>query len=159
MQAKVIENFLEVDLIKLLEKTFLYDVPHHYGHVSDPTNSNAINFYNSNININDTVIKYIIEKLKQHFTFREVLRCYINVQHYGMNGDWHTDDGSLTILLMITKTLKKGEGCFQIKENDIITNYDFVQNKLIGFNAKLLHRGMSPDTNDNIRITLAFKTL
>lgn len=158
MNAKVINNFLEPDLINFLEKTFLYDVPHHYGHISDPKKTDNIDFYNSDLNLNDTMIKYIIKKLKKHFTFKEVLRSYINVQHYKMDGNWHTDDGALTLLLMITKTLKKGEGCFQIKENDNITSYDFKQNTLIGFNAKLLHKGLAPNSVNNIRITLAFKT-
>tara|TARA_R100001510_G_C7628036_1_gene187503 strand:+ start:547 stop:1026 length:480 start_codon:yes stop_codon:yes gene_type:complete len=159
MSAKVIKNFLPLDLIKFLEKSFLYDVPHSFGHVSDPNSENNINFYNSNLNMNDTMLRYIVEKLREHFTFKDVLRSYINVQHYKMDGNWHTDDGALTILLMITKTLKKGEGCFQIKENDNITNYDFEQNTLIGFNAKSLHRGLAPDNLHNPRITLAFKTL
>jgi len=158
MSAKIIKNFLEPDLITFLEKKFLYDVPHHYGHVSDSNDSNAINFYNSFINTNDTMIDFIIKKLKKHFTFGEVLRSYINVQHYKMDGNWHVDDGALTLLLMITKTLKKGEGCFQIKENDNITSYDFEQNTLIGFNAKLLHRGLAPNSVNDIRVTLAFKT-
>jgi|TARA_R100000479_G_scaffold145921_1_gene81367 hypothetical protein len=159
MNAKVINNFLQPDLINFLEKKFLYNIPHYYGHISDPDKKDNIDFYNSNLNMNDTMLQYVIEKIRNHFTFKDILRSYINVQHYKMDGNWHTDDGALTILLMITKTLKKGEGCFQIKEKDNITSYDFKQNTLIGFNAKSLHRGLAPNSTNDIRITLAFKTI
>jgi hypothetical protein len=77
-----------------------------------------------------------------------------------MDGHWHQDDGKNTILLMITKTLKKNSGQFQIKDkNNIITKINFVQNKIIYFDASLLHRGLAPEEINTPRITLAFKTI
>ncbi len=43
-----------------------------------------------------------------------------------MDGEWHYDDGDTTYLLMITKTLNPGDGCFEINENNKIKNVDFV---------------------------------
>jgi hypothetical protein len=152
----VIDNFLEKDLIEYLEKLFIYNTPHYYGHVS---NEKSNKFYCSNLKMEDTLIKYLIIKLKKKFKFNQVIRSYINIQYNGMNGDWHPDDGSHTILLMITKTLKKGSGQFEIKDNEKINKIDFIQNRLIYFDATKQHRGMDPKEINTPRITLAFKTI
>jgi cupin superfamily acireductone dioxygenase involved in methionine salvage len=76
-----------------------------------------------------------------------------------MNGDFHTDDGDTTVLLMITPTLINNSGCFQIKENnEKINTINFVKNKLIIFPAKWEHKGCAPIEKNIPRITLAFKT-
>jgi hypothetical protein len=157
MNLTVIDNFLEEDLIKYLEKIFVSETPHYYGHASIINKS--AQFYSSNININDALIKYLIIKLKKQFAFNEILRSYINVQYHGMSGDWHRDDGNRTILLMITKTLEKGSGQFEIKDNDKITQVDFIQNRIIAFEANKLHKGLDPKEINTPRITLAFKTI
>lgn len=158
MNLTVIDNFLEEDLIKYLEKIFVSETPHYYGHASIINKS--AQFYSSNINIHDPLIKYLIIKLKKQFAFNEILRSYINIQYNNMSGDWHKDDGNRTILLMITKTLEKGSGQFEIKDiNDEIIQIDFVQNRIIAFEANKLHRGLDPKETNTPRITLAFKTI
>lgn len=82
---------------------------------------------------------------------------YINIQHPNMDGCFHIDTSEnesvyMTCLYMVTNSLKEG-GAFEIKNEDIIP---FVQNRLIIFDAKKLHRGLSPSKN-KVRITLAFK--
>lgn len=153
---KIIDNFLEKDLIKFLDKTFVYQTPHFYGHKSHKKSNS---FYNSNINLDDTLITFICEKLKRQLKFKSILRAYINVQFKDMSGDWHRDDGTNTILLMVTKTLPKNSGCFQIKEGNKIIKVDFVQNRLIFFDASLKHRGLAPNEPNSPRVTFAFKTL
>ena len=133
------DNFLEKILIKYLENIFIHKTPHYYGQVSNKGGKN--HFYSSMLNINDTMINFLITKLKTEFKFNQILRSYLNVQYNGMNGDWHKDDGNNTILLMITKTLKKGSGQFQIKDKDnVIKKIDFIQNRVICFDATKLHR-------------------
>ena len=153
---KIIDNFLEKDLIIYLEDVFMFKTPHFYGHKSHEK-SNF--FYVSDINMNDTLIKFIILKLQKEFKFNEVLRSYINIQFYGMDGEWHQDDGSNTILIMITKTLKKGSGQFELKDSKKINKIDFIQNRLIHFDATKFHRGLAPEETNTPRITLAFKTI
>jgi hypothetical protein len=153
---KIIDNFLEKELIEYLKNVFMFKTPHLYGHKSHEK-SNF--FYNSDINMDDTLIKFIILKLQKEFKFNEVLRSYINVQFYGMEGDWHTDDGKNTILLMVTKTLKNGSGDFQIKMDNKINKVGFVQNRLIFFDASFQHRGLAPKELNTPRITFAFKTI
>jgi hypothetical protein len=155
-QIKIIDNFLGEDLIKHLEEIFLFKTPHYYGHKS---HKDSKFFYNCNVNLNDYLLMFLHKKLKDIFKIKEVLRCYINIQFNGMDGDWHQDDGNHTILLMVTKTLKKGSGEFQIKKDNKINKISFIQNRLIFFNSSLKHRGMSPKEIAVPRITLAFKTI
>lgn len=154
----VIDNFLEKDLIEYLEELFIYKTPHFYGHTSNRNNKN-FSFYSSSINTEDTLISFIIRKLKNKFNFNKVLRCYINIQFHNMNGNWHQDDGSNTILIMITKTLNKNSGQFEIKINNKIKKIDFIQNRVVCFDATKFHRGLAPKEINTPRITLAFKTI
>lgn len=151
----IIDNFLDKDLIKFFNKICVHQIPHFYGHNSHEK-SNP--FYKSNINLDDTLIRFICEKLKKQLNFKSVLRAYINVQFKDMDGDWHDDDGTNTILLMVTKTLPKNSGCFEIKKDNKIEKVDFVQNRLISFDARLKHRGLAPKEPNTPRVTFALKT-
>jgi hypothetical protein len=153
---KIIDNFLEKDLIIYLEELFIYKTPHFYGQYSK-IKFNP--FYIGYLNIEDTLFKYLIIKLKNKFKLNQVLRSYINIQYNGMSGDWHQDDGSNTVLIMITKTLDKNSGQLEIKDNEKINKIDFVQNRLICFDSKKFHRGLAPKEINTPRITLAFKTI
>ena len=142
MKTKIIDNWLDKDLVKYLNHYFLYDFPHYWGHKSLDEN-----------NSRDALNNFLFYKLKKTLDLNLKLeRMYINVQHPNMNGSFHPDDGDLTCLYMATKTLNNN-GQFEMKEEGKI---DFVQNRLIAFDAKKPHRGLAP-TND-VRITLAFKT-
>ena len=172
---KVIENFLPPDLIVFLHNYYL-TLPHFYGHKSIPTEQGGIPFYIHELNPRDPLTNYLGTKVKEAIykdkpvSFR---RAYLNIQHVGMEGSFHDDDGDNTILLMISDTSRDG-GCFEyiervinpdkpitaqswkVREDDKIKKIPFVQNTLIKFNSKFLHRGRSP--KKGIRITLAFKT-
>ena len=151
METKIIDNWLDKDLVKYLNHYFLYDFPHYYGHKSHDENKDC--FYVSMLNPTDALNNFLFYKLKKTLNKNLNLeRMYINIQHPNMNGSFHSDEGDITCLYMATKTLNNN-GQFQIKGEGKI---DFVQNRLIAFDAKKLHRGLSP-TND-VRITLAFKT-
>jgi len=154
---KITDNFLEKNLMEHLEKVLVHDTPHFYNQKSNHENSSR--FYISLINTNDTLISFVIKKLKDRVNFKEILRSYINIQFNGMDGNWHQDDGTKTILLMITNTLSKDSGKFQIKINNKIESIDFVQNRLICFDSTYFHRGLSPKEINVPRITLAFKTI
>ena len=154
---KIIDNFLEKDLIEYLEKIFVSETPHYY---CQSSTEKSYLFYKSNLNIQDYLIRFLIVKLQKNFSFHQILRAYLNIQFNKMDGHWHQDDGKNTILLMITKTLKKGSGQLQIKdENNVIKKIDFIQNRIIFFDASKLHRGLSPNEINSPRITLAFKTI
>ena len=152
MKLKIINDFIDWDLIKLLEVQFLYKTPHNFGHKSqngDPE------FYASNLNPSDNLIKYIHIKISNILNIPTTInRSYINVQFMNMEGGFHVDDGDITALLMITKPPSQG-GEFEYYENNIIKQIPYKQNRLILFSG-IKHRGTCPKDNSP-RITLAYK--
>ena len=144
----IIKEWLDKDLHSFLEKEFLYNTPHHYGHRSSPESTDT--FYSTELNPNDPLTRFLFFKLtdslKKNLTLN---RVYINVQHPNMNGSFHIDGGStLTCIYMVT-----GDGAFQIKNQGKVK---FEKNKLVCFDSSKLHRGLAP--SQGVRITLAFKT-
>tara|TARA_R100000657_G_C4682772_1_gene133166 strand:+ start:2119 stop:2568 length:450 start_codon:yes stop_codon:yes gene_type:complete len=143
---KVIDNWLDRSLAVYLQDFFQYRVPHWWGHVSNPEETNMM--YNCDLNINDGLNGFLFAKLCTDLNERlRLRRMYLNIQHPGMNGEFHTDDGDLTCLYMVV-----GEGPFEIKNEG---KTKFIENRLIAFNAKKWHKGNAP--KKGIRITLAFK--
>ena len=79
------------------------------------------------------------------------------MQFNGMDGGWHKDDGDRTYMLMVTPTLKKDSGLFEIKDNNNkVHKITFEQNKLVVFNAKLAS-WLAQEEKGIPRITLAYK--
>ena len=153
MKIKVIDNFIDPDLIEILQERFLYETPHEYGHSSHP--GKGIKFYNAEFDANDSLIKYVHYKIvKSINTLCTIERAYINIQFKGMEGDFHIDDGDLTALLMITDPPLQG-GEFEYYENNVIKQIPYKQNRLIIFSG-IKHRGTCPKDNSP-RITLAYK--
>lgn len=154
--VNITDNFLEKELNEFLYEYFL-NIPHYYGHSSS---NNTNYFYATNLDIHDPIINFLCKKIINKANKNiKILRCYINVQHALMDGEFHTDDGEYTYLIMISKTLKENSGQFQIiDENNDIKSFNFVQNRLISFPAKFKHRGLAPLEKNTVRITLVFKT-
>jgi hypothetical protein len=149
---KIKENFLDKNLINFLNNYFL-EIPHYYGHSS---NKDGNKFYSHFFNVDNPLINFISKTIEENI---KILEAYINVQYTNMDGDFHTDEGNITHLLMVSKTLINLSGCFQtMDENNNLTSYNFVQNRLISFPAKLKHRGLAPLEKNSPRITLVFKT-
>tara|TARA_R100000900_G_scaffold76201_2_gene59817 strand:- start:3071 stop:3544 length:474 start_codon:yes stop_codon:yes gene_type:complete len=151
---KIIDDWLDQDLVEFLEHNFLYEKAHWFGHSSLDKHKNINdNFYSHLLDSNEPINKYLFYKLKKTLDINlSLLRMYLNIQWKEMNGSFHTDDGDITCLYMATKTRKK-DSAFQIKGTNKIK---FVQNRLICFDSNKMHRGLAPD--DGVRITLAFKT-
>ena len=144
----IIKEWLDKDLHYFLEKEFLYNTPHHYGHKSSPNSADT--FYNTDLNANDPLVRFLFLKLKNSLKKNlRLIDVYINVQHPNMSGDFHLDHGAtLTCIYMVT-----GDGDFQIKNEGKIK---FEKNKLVCFDSLKWHRGLAP--SKGVRITLAFKT-
>lgn len=151
------DNFLEDDFINYIHNYFL-TIPHYYGH-STIGNGIGTCFYNHEFNLDTPLIQYLCFKVQKECERNlAFLRVYINVQHNNMDGSFHKDDGDMTVLLMLSKTLKKNSGQFEIKKNNILKKIDFVKNRIIFFDSTLEHRGTAPKEKNEVRITLAFKT-
>ena len=157
MKAKFFNNWVPKELNIFLMHKFLYKTPHYWGHTSKEGDTDNM-FYATDLDVNDNLYKflfmYFASTIKKDL---ELLRAYINIQHPGMNGRPHTDDGDITGVYMVTPTLAPGVGCLNIKT----TPHDQLQvqleqNKLCVFDAKQTHWADAPD--DEPRITLTFKT-
>tara|TARA_Y100000004_G_C8653029_1_gene301895 strand:+ start:50 stop:523 length:474 start_codon:yes stop_codon:yes gene_type:complete len=153
MKVTIKDNFLP-DIDKLNE-LFLYKTPHYWGHASSKDGNQ---FYHSPldtdhpnlIEIHNNITKSAPMKLK-------MIRAYLNIQHQGMDGMFHDDDGDVTMLVMITDNPKKGGGEFEYKnEKGDIIKIEYKQNRLIIFDSKIKHRGLAYKENKP-RITLTFK--
>jgi hypothetical protein len=155
---EVKDDFLDKDLILFLH-SYCKNIPHYYGHSSNPNDKKSNFFYNHDFQSSNTLINFLwfkISKLNNHKSV--LLRCYANIQHFGMDGDFHVDDGDKTFVLMISENLKNNEGVLEIIDNKEKKEISFVQNRLISFPANFLHKGNSPKSLNNPRITIAFKT-
>jgi len=156
----IIDNWLEKDLSDFVEHSFLHEYPHYFDHT--PTDKDSNVFYNCELNHNDTLVKLLFYKARKTINKKlKLVRTHFNIQHPGMNGGWHTDSSQLSFVYMVTQTLKKKEGTFQIKIDNKIKTIDFVKNRLIIFDSNLIHRGNPPLINDkrnvNARITFTLK--
>ena len=145
------DNFVSNEEIKMMNNYF-NKLPHY---LQTSKNDGTNIFYTIPLELESVFVDEFYEKCNEFYlkdNFRPI-RCYVNVQHKNMDGDFHLDDGNLTCMLMVSKTLKKGEGVFEIDNRSI----DFIQNRLVIFDSKLKHRGKGPD-HRTMRMTLALKT-
>ena len=157
MEIKVIDNFFEEDLINFLYDQYRTKTPHYLGITS---NGYGEAFYETVLNLDDVIHRYLCLKISKIFPYSvSFFKLTINVQHTFMEGDFHQDDGDTTALIMISRSLKKNSGCFEIRENNLkVKKVDFIQNRFILFPAKWSHRGRAPIEKNVERITLVFKT-
>ena len=156
MKIIVKDNFLDPLLIDYLSGYFLYNVPHTWGQYTDEDKK----FYWSLLDIRNPILEYVYLKSQNEIPNINIspTRTYINIQHQGMDGGFHTDDGNITLLLMITPTPNNGGGEFEYKDNNNqIQKIEYKQNRLIIFDADIKHRGLAYKENTP-RITLAYKT-
>jgi len=150
----VIEKWLDEDLSKYLEDYLLYEAPHYYGQTSKGEGEGT-RFYKTPANTNDPLNRFLIYKLQKTLNLGSgEFEMYSNIQHPGMDGDYHKDSGfNISCIYMVTKT---STGFFQIQcAPNEYCKIPFIKNRLIAFDSQLLHRGRAPI--DGVRITLAFK--
>ena len=164
MTVQVYKNFLPNTLMNQVLGHIL-EQPHRYGHTSKMSESvDNPRWYicelEQDIFFSRCMLSFITDKVSNRLSLHKM---YANIQYAGQNGGFHVDNFtpySRTAILMLSKTLPKGSGTFQIKkegyENKIET-HDFEQNKLLFFKSTLSHRGNAPLEPGFPRVTLAFK--
>ena len=75
---KIVDNWLNKDLVDYLENYFLYRFPHYYGHKSNDEDINS--FYVSSLNIEDALNNYLFFKLEKTLNKKlQLNRMYINI--------------------------------------------------------------------------------
>ena len=162
----IIDNFLkDKEFFTVLKKELLHSTGHFFQEISNfdykklKHKTGESRFYSSDLNYEEEIAhRFLVHKVctrldrvlkPQHW---RLIRMYINVQHTGMEGYWHTDSNAdITAILMLN-----GSGSFSIKENDKIKEIEFVPNRLIMFDSLKTHKGNKPD-GKTPRMTLAIK--
>ena len=157
----IIDNWLDKDLSDFVEQSFLHEYPHYFDHT--PTDADSKVFYNCELNNTDMLVKLLFHKAQKTINKKlNLVRTHFNIQHPGMDGGWHVDYSELSFVYMVTQTLNKKEGTFDIKINNKIKKVDFVKDRLVFFDSNLVHRGNPPLLNEkrktNARITFTLKT-
>ena len=160
MNIEVVDNWLDPEFCDHLSYYILHCMPHYLDNYSDKANANkdTLPFYHAEFGIDNFHIRYICRKLSREVLKEECtfIRAYANIQHKGMDGSFHRDDGDFTVSYMVTPSLKDS-GHFEYIDNGEVKKIDFVQNRIIIFEGKNLdHRGMAPKTM-HPRATLALK--
>ena len=164
MTVEVYKNFLPETLMNQVVGHIL-EQPHRYGHTSKMSEDIKnprwyICELKNDIFFSRCMLSFITDKVRKNLSLYKI---YANIQYAGQNGGFHTDNTtphSRTAILMLSKTLPKGSGTFQIKEEGFqnkIETHDFEQNKLLYFKSTLSHRGNAPLEPGFPRVTLAFK--
>ena len=149
METRVIDEFIkDKDIFKYLTD-YVLKVPHFFTNQSMPGTSF---FYESPLDPYNPFHDLLFAKFCCIYNpNKSVLvldRMYLNIQHIGMTGTYHRDDGDVTGLVFI-----RGSGSFEIKGE---TEFEFVPNRLIIFDKSKFHRGNAP-VQGGPRVTLAFK--
>ena len=153
MVMKIIENWLEPELIEYLHEQFLYHTPHYYNERS----STDTLFYSHDFNHRDLLLGHLENKLKTNYLTpkHEINRIFFNVQHPGMHGSFHVDsdeESSISASLNISPEDEGGD--FVYLENDVEKRITYKRNNLILFNSTMPHYGEA--FKKEPRITLVF---
>ena len=161
-KIKIIDNWLDSDLIDHLSEKFLYHYPHRF--IEKSLDTKPI-MYSYDFNPGDTLIDFLSTKVLNQVTNSHNLsftRIYFNVAHPGMNGMFHVDskdpNAGPSIMLMVTPKGHGGEFYYKPDPGDknLLQTVAYEQNRLLIFDANVEHYGAS--FRDKPRITLVFKT-
>ena len=149
MKTTVIDNFLENDLLDLIEYYCKHEIPHFLKEVSNNEEENR--FYSSDFSAKDIISNYFCYKIAKILQKRLVIdRIYANIQWPGMDGQFHKDPNKYTGLLMVCPT--NDDGAFQIQNEG---KYSYVRNRMVIFDGNKPHRGLS--FKKGVRVTIAIK--
>lgn len=153
MSVTTIDNFVSPEFVKGLRSTIMLDRKHSF----NMSSVGIFPFYSVDFDIKEPIVDNILIKINKALNTSYIAkRVYANIQYSGMDGTWHTDDGDVTALLFLNEPLEGGnfEIRLQKEEKQII---EPLPGRLVVFEGKNLHRGLSSSTLAIPRISLAFK--
>lgn len=153
MSVNVVDNFVSSQFVEGLRSTILLDRKHSF----NMSSVGIVPFYSVEFETKEPIVKTLLEKINTHFdTNFTVKRVYANIQYTGMDGTWHTDDGDVTALLFVNDNLEEGNFEIRLEENNTQSILP-LPGRLVVFEGRYLHRGLSSTTLAIPRISLAFK--
>ena len=154
---KIFDDWLDHTFCTSLDENVLMHTTHGYGQYANRDVSDQNAFCYSDCSFDDFHIQYLVEKIKECVGNKvEFIKVLTNIQYMGMNSAFHSDDGDLTAIYMISPTLDNS-GFFEYKGEGYrtINKVGFKQNRMI-IHDDVEHRASSPETV-RPRITIAFQ--
>jgi hypothetical protein len=107
----------------------------------------------------DNFYKLIWRTIQNQITDLGNCHCYriiANGTVKGQNIGWHRDNGYKTVLYFPNSWRSEWGGSTYFKVDDSQTEIAYVQNRIIIFEASLLHFGACPTVTDILRVSIAF---
>ena len=154
---KTFDDWLDTSFCTSLDEYILTYTPHRYGQYANRDVEGQNTFYYSDCSFDDFHIQYLREKIKECLGRKvEFVKVLTNIQYQGMDSAFHSDDGDLTAIYMVSPTLDDS-GFFEYKDKGYrtINKVGFRQNRMI-MHDNVEHRATSPNTV-RPRITIAFQ--
>ena len=154
---KVFDDWLDLTFCASLDEYILMNTPHRYGQHANRDAEAQNTFYYSECSFDDFHIQYLREKIKECIGVGvEFIKVLTNIQYMGMDSAFHSDDGDMTAIYMVSPTLDNS-GFFEYKNEGYrtINKVEFKQNRMI-IHDDVEHRARSPETV-RPRMTIAFQ--
>lgn len=156
----ILDKFLNEEEKKTVSEK-IKKLDYELSHSVSETGTKKYNFLSSvNIDneIQDIFLKmFEIEAIKKSSSNKIFERWYVNLAPAGEwhSGEWHSDDGNITALYYPESWKTEWGGGTEFYDGEIV---DYVENRLLLFDAKSLHRSLPHYNQTGWRYTLAFKT-
>jgi hypothetical protein len=162
-RIKIIDNWLDKDVVTHLSDQVLYNYPHYF--VESSLNKGPT-MYSHDVGPGNLLIDFLFNKIKKEYepTYGQLdfTRTYFNIAHPGMDGEFHVDskdpNAGPSFMLMITPKGKEGAFYYKPDPNDdlCIEKIDYKEGRFLIFDSDMEHYGQS--FKDKPRITMVFKT-
>ena len=154
------DDFFKADLCKLIAKgTEAYQWRYWRAVMDDPADRKSfVNILWTDLS--DRNFFYMLwELIQKEFSVLQEHSCYriiANGQVKGQNIDWHTDHGDKTALYYPIAWKPEWGGSTKFRIGDTEKEIQYKQNRLVIFDANVLHYGCCPIVDNILRISIAF---
>ena len=154
------DSFFKADLSNLIAKgTEVYQWRYWRAVVEDPANNKTFVSYLWGQSSENNLFRMLWTMIQKEFTSLQDCNCYriiANGQVKGQNIIWHTDHGDKTVLYFPNPWEPDWGGSTYFKIGDSEKEIQYKQNRLVVFDANILHYGSGPAIDNILRISIAF---
>jgi hypothetical protein len=153
MNIKIFDNVLENSFLEFVREEL--NILTWSKHVSKFTGNKKINWFFASAQENLFTHQFLYNLFcKKYNLTNKFLRSYVNCHPPQSAGSFHDDDGDMTLLFYPDKN-EEDKGGTEFKDG---TKVDYKTNRLIIFDAKILHKA-SINLSNEMRHSIAWKTL
>ena len=166
MKLDVLDDYIDVDILKRLEPDLLEVKPWYFGCDTDwdDPNRKITLAHVINREVFTPVEKYFLRELGKNFDTSNIGRCYYNCFRKYDDPGFHTDPGGYTYMFYLNHEWDESWGGhteFKSKDSDVPKRVSAKPGRLVVFDARWIHRGTQPSQlmPNNVvgRMSLAFQ--